>query len=303
MNGGKRLWLMLGVCLAALGLAAGLSAVAAQGGSSPDPSKPHAQAPAVNQPPMVGVQGGAVRAGESLSLAAYATDMESEAFHLSVLLDLRPGQSAPAWLERRAWTADLAAQPILRIPVSPPADAKPGTHSFLVGATDSGGLTSWRRMFLEVLPPAEPMPSAGASPASGGGAVAAGAPKPAAAPKPAFSKASPTASSTADSPSLNLSVSPASMAEGSSGDVVVSATLLGAAMVAGMDVVGELQVSGTATDGTDYTLSGTRSVRIPADSATLTGTRTLRLSALADELRREGDETVMLRVAQVTRGT
>ena len=70
-----------------------------------------------------------------------------------------------------------------------------------------------------------------------------------------------------------------------------------------MDVSAELQVSGTATDGEDYTLSGTKSVTIPANSSTLTGTRTLRLSALADDLRREDDETVRLRVSQVTRGT
>ena len=303
MGGSRFSWPPAGAGLAGMVLALGLTAVAAQGGdASPDLAAPEAEAPPANSPPTVGVRGGAVRAGETLVLAAYATDMESEAVHLEASLDLKPGQRAPAWLGGTVWTADLAAQPILRIPLSPPADAEPGAYSLLVAATDSGGLTSWRRMTLEVLPPAEPEPSAGASPGAGGGAVAAGAPNGGAAPKSALSKASPTASAS-DSPSLNLSVSPASMAEGNSGDIVVSATLLGAAMVPGMDVVGELQVSGTATDGADYTLSGTRSVMIPADSATLTGTRTLKLSALGDELRREGDETVMLRVTQVTRGT
>ena len=292
MGARKLPWLSAGAGLVGLGLALGLAAVAPQGGeaASPDFAAPDAEAPFANRPPLVGVRGGAVRAGETLVLAAYASDMESEAVHLEVSLDLKPGQPAPSWLGRSVWTADLSAQPILRIPLSPPADAAPGSYEFLVGATDSGGLTSWRRMALEVLPPAEPAPSAGASPDSGGGTAAS-------------SKSSPAASATADSPSLSLSVSPASMAEGVSGDIVVSATLLGASMVPGMDVVGEFQVSGTATDGTDYTLSGTKSVTIPAGGATLTGTRTLKLSALADDLRREDDETVMLRVSQVTRGT
>lgn len=141
----ENLWALMGACAVALGLAAVLSAVAAQGGgASPEPSKPLAEAPALNRPPTLGVRGGAVHAGESLTIAAYAADMESEAIRLEVSLDLRSGQSAPAWLERRVWTADLAAQPILRIPVSPPADAKPGTYSFLVGATDSGGRTTRR---------------------------------------------------------------------------------------------------------------------------------------------------------------
>ena len=245
MNWGKRLGLPAGVCAAGMVLALGLTAVAARGGgASLSLAAPEAEAPPANSPPTVGVRGGAVHAGETLVLAAYATDMESEAIHLEVSLDLKPGQRAPAWLGGTVWTADLAAQPILRIPLSPPADAEPGAYSLLVGATDSGGLTSWRRMTLEVLPPAEPEPSAGASPDAGGGDGGA-------TPKSAFSKASPTASSTTDSPSLNLSVSPASLAEGNSADIVVSATLMGVSMVPGMDVVGALQVSGTATDGTD----------------------------------------------------
>ena len=304
MDGKKLSWLPVGAGVAGLGLALGFAAVAAQGGgtASPDLAAPDAEAPFANRPPMVGVRGGTVRAGESLVLAAYASDMESEAVHLEASLDLQPGQRAPAWLGGTVWTADLAAQPILRIPLSPPADAEPGAYSLLVGATDSGGLTSWRRMTLEVLPPAEPEPSAGAASESSGGITVAGASN-GAVPKSVFSKASPAASSTTDSPSLNLSVSPASMAEGASGDIVVSATLMGVSMVPGMDVVGALQVSGTATAGTDYTLTGTKSVTIPAGSATLTGTRTLKLSALADELRREDDETVKLKVTQVTRGT
>ena len=163
--------LAAGVCAAGMVLALGLTAVAAQGGdASPDLAAPEAEAPPANSPPTVGVRGGAVRAGETLVLAAYATDMESEAVHLEASLDLKPGQRAPAWLGGTVWTADLAAQPILRIPLSPPADAEPGAYSLLVAATDSGGLTSWRRMTLEVLPPAEPEPSAGASPGASGGA-------------------------------------------------------------------------------------------------------------------------------------
>ena len=289
MRGRKLSWLPAGAGLAGLGLALGLAAVASQGvgAASPDLAAPDAEAPFANRPPLVGVRGGTVRAGEPLVLAAYASNMESEAVHLEASLDLQPGQRAPSWLGQSVWTADLAAQPILRIPLSPPADAEPGAYSLLVGATDSGGLTSWRRMTLEVLPPADPQPSASTRPVGANGApTSASASSGGAAPKSASSKASPAASSTADSPSLSLSVSPSSMAEGRSGDIVVSATLLGTSMAPGMDVSAELQVSGTATDGEDYTLSGTRSVTIPANSSTLTGTRTLKLSALADDLRR-----------------
>ena len=172
MGARKPPWLSAGAGLAGLVLALGFAAVASQGGqaASSDLAAPDAEVPFANRPPLVGVRGVAVRAGETLVLAAYASDMESEAVHLEVSLDLKPGQPAPSWLDRSVWTADLAAQPILRIPLSPPADAETGTYSLLVGATDSGGLTSWRRMALEVLPPAEPAPSAGASPDSGGGA-------------------------------------------------------------------------------------------------------------------------------------
>ena len=154
MRGRKLTWLPAGAGLAGLGLALGLAAVAAQGGgaASPDLAAPDLEAPPANRPPLVGVRGGTVRAGETLVLAAYASDMESEAVHLEVSLDLQPGQRAPSWLDRSVWTADLAAQPILRIPLSPPADAEPGTYSLLVGATDSGGLTSWRRRTARTTP-------------------------------------------------------------------------------------------------------------------------------------------------------
>ena len=78
---------------------------------------------------------------------------------------------------------------------------------------------------------------------------------------------------------------------------------MGVTMVPDADVTGVLQVSGTATDGADYSLSGTKSIVIPAGRATLTGTSTLLLSALPDEERREDDETVKFKVTQVTRGT
>ena len=173
MSGRKLSWLPAGAGLAGLGLALGFAAVASQGGeaASPDLAAPDLEAPpAANRPPLVGVRGGTVRAGETLVLAAYASDMESEAIHLEASLDLQPGQRAPAWLGGTVWTADLAAQPILRIPLSPPADAESGTYSLLVGATDSGGLTAWRRMTLEVLLPADPQPSASTRPAGANGA-------------------------------------------------------------------------------------------------------------------------------------
>ena len=154
MRGRKLSWLPAGAGVAGLGLALGFAAVAAQGGgtASPDLAAPDAEAPFANRPPLVGVRGGTVRAGETLLLAAYASDMESEAVHLEVSLDLQPGQRAPSWLGQSVWTADLAAQPILRIPLSPPADAEPGAYSLLVGATDSGGLTSWRRRTARTTP-------------------------------------------------------------------------------------------------------------------------------------------------------
>ena len=259
-----------------------------------------------NTPPTLKALGGAVRPGGRLVLAAYATDADSSLVQVLAALHLRPGQPAPAWLEQTRWASPLAPFPLLEIAVSPPADAAPETYVIEVSATDDGGLSALGEMLLEVLPPeapAAPPPApspAGAQGASSSSAAAVGGASSGTAGAAAAKAAS---SSSSESPSLSLSVSPASVAEGSIRDIVVTGTLMGVSMVPGVDVTGVLQVSGTATDGTDYSLGGTKTLVIPAGSATLTGTRTLRLSALGDDLKREGDETVRLRVTQVTRGT
>ena len=256
-----------------------------------------------NTPPTLKALGGAVRLGGHLVLAAYATDADSSLVQVLAALHLRPGQPAPAWLEQTRWASPLAPFPLLEIAVSPPADAAPETYVIEVSATDDGGLSALGEMLLEVLPPEAPPPvpsPASAQGASSSSAAAVGGASSGAAGAAAAKAAS---SSSSESPSLSLSVSPASVAEGSIRDIVVTGTLMGVSMVPGVDVTGALQVSGTATDGTDYSLSGTKSLVIPAGSATLTGTRTLRLSALGDVRERESDETVKFKVTQVTRGT
>ena len=259
-----------------------------------------------NTPPTLKALGGAVRPGGHLVLAAYATDADSSLVQVLAALHLRPGQPAPAWLGQTRWASPLAPFPLLEIAVSPPADAVPETYVIEVSATDDGGLSALGEMLLEVLPPETPAvpppaPSpAGAQGASSSSAAAVGGASSGAAGAAAAKAAT---SSSSESPSLSLSVSPASVAEGSIRDIVVTGTLMGVSMVPGVDVTGVLQVSGTATDGTDYSLSGTKSLVIPAGSATLTGTRTLRLSALGDVRERESDETVKFKVTQVTRGT
>ena len=259
-----------------------------------------------NTPPTLKALGGAVRPGGHLVLAAYATDADSGLVQVLATLHLRPGQPAPAWLEQTSWASPLASFPLLEIAVSPPADAAPETYVIEVSATDDGGLSALGEMLLEVLPPEAPAaPPPGSSPASAQGASSSSAAAVGGASSGVAGAAAAKAasSSSSESPSLSLSVSPASVAEGSIRDIVVTGTLMGVSMVPGVDVTGALQVSGTATDGTDYSLSGTKSLVIPAGSATLTGTRTLRLSALGDVREREGDETVKFKVTQVTRGT
>ena len=256
-----------------------------------------------NTPPTLKALGGSVRPGGHLVLAAYATDANSSLVQVLAALHLRPGQQAPAWLQQTRWASPLAPFPLLEIAVSPPADAAPETYVIEVSATDDGGLSALGEMLLEVLPPEAPAaPPPGPSPAGAQRASPYSATGSALSGAASASASRAAASSSAESPSLSLSVSPASVAEGSSQDIVVTGTLMGVSMVPGVDVTGALQVSGTAADGTDYSLSGTKSLVIAAGSATLTGTRTLRLSALADEQRREGDETVKLKVTQVTRG-
>ena len=274
------------------------------------PSEVAALLPA-NTPPTLKALGGAVRPGGRLVLAAYATDADSEVVQLLAALHLQPGQRAPSWLGRTSWAAPLGPHPLLQIAVSPPADAAPATYIFELSAADDGGLSALGEMRLEVLPPEAP-PGASSDEAKGrspSSPAAAGGASPKAAGAAAFRRAAPKSAAAAQSSatsspslSLSLSVSPASVAEGTSRNILVSATLMGVTMVPDADVTGVLQVSGTATDGADYSLSGTKSIVIPAGRATLTGTSTLLLSALPDEERREDDETVKFRVTQVTRG-
>jgi hypothetical protein len=97
----------------------------------------------------------------------------------------------------------------------------------------------------------------------------------------------------ASTPSVTLSVSPATLAE-AGGTSTVTATL---SAVSGLGVTVALAFSGTATNVTDYTRSGTQIV-IPAESTTGTVT----LTAVADTLV-EGNETVIVDISGVTNGT
>ena len=309
---GSRLvfWLPV-LCLAlapAVGTVDDAAAPALEAPAAPPTANAAALLPA-NTPPTLKALGGAVRPGGHLVLAAYATDADSEVVQLLAALHLQPGQRAPAWLGRTSWAAPLGPHPLLQIGVSPPADAAPATYIFELSAADDGGLSALGEMRLEVLPPEAPPDEAkGRSPSSP--AAAGGASPKAASAASAFRRAAPrsvaaaqTSATSSPSLSLSLSVSPASVAEGTSRNILVSATLMGVSMVPDADVTGVLQVSGTAADGADYSLSGTKSIVIPAGRATLTGTSTLLLSALPDEERREDDETVKFKVTQVTRGT
>ena len=93
-------------------------------------------------------------------------------------------------------------------------------------------------------------------------------------------------------PNVTLSIDNATIAE-AAGAASVTATL---SAVFGQDVTVELEVSGSATEGDDYVLSGTQIV-IPAGSTTGTVT----VTAVQDTLD-EPDETVLVDIASVTNG-
>ena len=106
----------------------------------------------------------------------------------------------------------------------------------------------------------------------------------------------------ADDIGLSLSTSPAAITEGGGeAEVTVSGTLTGLSVAPEADVTAVLSVGGGAIDGLDYTLSGSRTLTVPAGDATLTAGAALRIAALPDDLE-EGDEYVEFSVTQVTRG-
>ncbi len=105
---------------------------------------------------------------------------------------------------------------------------------------------------------------------------------------------------------VDVSVSPAAIAEGSSGPHTVSATLTGV-QVPDVDVALVLAVRGTATQGSshDYTLSGAANwndLTVRANDAHLTARATVTVAALEDAVEDDG-ETVTFSVSRVTWGT
>ena len=105
---------------------------------------------------------------------------------------------------------------------------------------------------------------------------------------------------------VDVSVSPAAIAEGSSGPHTVSATLTGV-QVPDVDVALALAVRGTATQGSshDYTLSGAANwndLTVRANGAHLTARAKVTVAALEDAVEDDG-ETVTFSVSRVTWGT
>ncbi|MDE0270381.1 MAG: fibronectin type III domain-containing protein, partial [Gammaproteobacteria bacterium] len=104
---------------------------------------------------------------------------------------------------------------------------------------------------------------------------------------------------------VDVSVSPAAIAEGSSGTHTVSATLTGVS-VPKVDVALVLSVRGTATQGSahDYTLTGPagwQDLTVRADDPHLTARAAVTVAALADTVEDDG-ETVAFSVSRVTWG-
>ena len=105
-----------------------------------------------------------------------------------------------------------------------------------------------------------------------------------------------------DNIGLTLSTSPAAVTEGGAAtEVTVTGTLTGLSATPAADVTATLTAGGTATDGLDYTVSGSKTLTVAAGDATLTDDTVLTLTALADDLE-EGDEQIEFQVTQVTRG-
>ena len=104
---------------------------------------------------------------------------------------------------------------------------------------------------------------------------------------------------------VDVSVSPAAIAEGTSGTHTVSATLTGVS-VPKVDVALVLSVRGTATQGSahDYTLTGPagwQDLTVRADDPHLTARAAVTVAALADTVEDDG-ETVAFSVSRVTWG-
>ena len=94
--------------------------------------------------------GGGVRPDRSLKLVVQAT---GESVQLSAWHELKTGETPPAWLATTSWTVAASRNPSLEVVVAPPEDAQPQQFTFVVGATDSDGLTSQAEIAWQVLAP------------------------------------------------------------------------------------------------------------------------------------------------------
>ncbi len=116
-----------------------------------------------------------IRAGERATLIVEAADPDTDASGRPEAAQVRAewapgagGGEAPMWSAEPHWTAGPSVEPRLLLTLSPPAEARPGRHTLLVGATDARGLTALRTLSVEVL-------SADASGGAGGVSGGAGA--------------------------------------------------------------------------------------------------------------------------------
>ena len=113
-----------------------------------------------------------IRAGERATLIVEAADPDTDASGRPEAAQVHTewvpgagGDEAPIWSAEPHWTAGPSAEPRLWLTLSPPAGARPGRHTLLVGATDARGLTALRTLSVQVL-------SANASGGASSGAAA-----------------------------------------------------------------------------------------------------------------------------------
>ena len=99
-----------------------------------------------------------VRAGGRATLIVEAADPDADASGRPEAAQLHAewvsgasGEAAPTWSPEPLWTTGPSAEPRLILTLSPPADAVPGRHALLVGATDARGLTALRTLSVRVL--------------------------------------------------------------------------------------------------------------------------------------------------------
>ena len=112
-----------------------------------------------NNAPTLDVSGGSVRPDRTLTLEATASDADADPADSTkqepVQIDaaFKTGSTPPSWLTPTTWSAGPAEFPELEIEVAAPADARPGSYTLLVSATDGRGLTTQKDLVWDVLAP------------------------------------------------------------------------------------------------------------------------------------------------------